>query len=157
MTNEFKLLWAKFSPTAIVPTKDFHNAGFDIYEDVIRSTGKEFYVLKPNETKRFDTNIGYHIPDGYVAIVKQRSSHGKLPIFVGSGVCDSSYRNQVGVYMTNTSDSEVTIDLTKAIAQILFIKVEHCGQGSYIETTPEKFAEMFKSERGLGREGSSGK
>ena len=153
----FNLLWAKFSPTATVPTKDSHNAGFDVYVDYQALGLSEIYILSSNETKRFDTNIGYVIPEEYVAIVKQRSSHGKLPIFVGSGVCDSSYRNQVGVYITNTSDKPVQIDLTKAIAQILFIKVEHCDKSNFIETTPQEFAEMYPSDRGLGREGSSGK
>lgn len=153
----FTLTWAKFSPTATIPTKDFHNAGFDIYEDAISSTGQTIYELKPNETKRFDTNIGYVIPDGYVAIVKQRSSHGKYPMFIGSGVCDSSFRGGVGVFFTNTSDENIVIDLTKAIAQILFIKIEHCGESNFIETTPEQFAKDYPSVRGLGMSGSSGK
>lgn len=155
--NEFKITWGLFSDTAKAPTKKYEDAGYDIYEDELTSKGVMSYVLQPSETRRFDTNIGYVIPAGYVAIVKERSSYGKISTYIGAGVCDSGYRNQVGVYITNASDESIVLDLRKAIAQIIFIKHESDENAKSIRTTTEEFSKIFQSKRGLGREGSTNK
>lgn len=152
-----KLTWAKFSDTAIVPTKRVEDAGFDIYCDHSALGLSDSYVLKANETKRFDSNIGVVIPDGYVGVVKERSSTGKLSMFVGAGVIDSGYRYGIGVFVTNTSDDDIVLDLNKAIAQMVVFECLHDDSSNYLRLTPEEFKDMFPSVRGLGREGDSGK
>jgi deoxyuridine 5'-triphosphate nucleotidohydrolase len=155
--NEFKLIWGQFSPTAKVPTKDTENAGYDIYVDYEGLGLSEFYTLKPHETKRFDSNIGVVIPSNHVGIVKERSSTGKLTTYVGSGVIDESYRGGLGVFFTNASDEDITLDLKKAIAQMVIFECKH-SEGEVIgNINPSEFAEMFPSDRGLGKEGSTGK
>ena len=152
-----KIIWGKFTPTAITPTKRIKDAGFDIYEDTLRSQGKTEYILQPFETKRFDTNIGLVIPEGYVAIAKERSSTGKLSIFVGAGVIDSNYRGGVGVFITNASGEMTKINLEKAIAQLVIHKCEHSESDEVFEGSPEEFSRAYPSDRGLGKEGSTGK
>lgn len=155
--NEFKLTWGKFSPTAIVPTKRVEDAGLDIYCDYKALGLSDIYVLKPHETKRFDSNIGVVIPEGYVGVVKERSSTGKHTCYVGAGIIDSGYRFGIGVFFSNASDEEIVINLKKAIAQMIILKCEHDDGSDVVEITPEQFKDMFPSERGLGKEGSSGK
>lgn len=160
---KFDLIWGLFSDTAVKPTKREEDGGWDIYEDDLFQQGIYEYTLKVGETKRFNTNLGYAIPTGYTALVKERSSTGKLSMYVGAGVCDSGYRNQCGVFITNASNEDVTINMQnddgsrKAIAQILFVKTEHKKDPKSVRTTPDEFAQMYPSTRGLGREGSSNK
>ena len=157
MKEDFKLTWAKFSSTAKVPTKRLEDAGYDIYCDYESLGLSEIYVLQPHETKRFDSNIGVVIPTGYVGIVKERSSTGKLTTYVGSGVIDSGYRYGIGVFFSNASDEPIQLNLKNAIAQMVVFKCEHCNGSYVVETTPQEFAELYPSDRGLGREGSTNK
>ena len=154
--EELEVTWGKFSDTAIVPTKSTNNAGLDIYEDENRHRNPNFYI-KPFQTVRLNTNIGMVLPTGYVGIVKERSSTGKLSMFIGAGVIDESYRGQIGVFITNTSDKPVMLDLNKAIAQIVILKCEHSNSTNVFTGTAEEFAEKYPSDRGLGKEGSTGK
>jgi len=39
----------------------------------------------------------------------------------------------------------------------LFVKTEHKKDPKSVRTTPDEFAQMYPSTRGLGREGSSNK
>lgn len=152
--EDFNLTWAKFSETAIVPSKRESDAGFDLYVD----KGKyENLIIYPNSTVRFDTNIGIVIPKGYVGIVKERSSTGKLSMFVGAGVIDEGYRGQIGVFITNTSNDCISLPIDKAVAQMIIVECAHSNSKHVFCGTPEEFAEKYPSERGLGREGSSGK
>ena len=157
MTNEFKLTWAKFSPTAKVPTKRFEDAGYDVFCDHESLGLSEVFMLQPHETKRFDSNVGVVIPEGYVGVIKERSSTGRLTTYVGAGVIDSGYRHGIGVYFSNASDLPIQINLNKAIAQMVIFKCEHANTNYVEEISPEYFAKKYPSNRGLGREGSSGK
>ena len=151
------LIWAKFSDTAIVPTKIEENAGFDLYCDYKSLGLSDTITFKPFETKRLDSNIGVVIPNGYVGIVKERSSTGKYSCFVGSGVIDSGYRHGIGVFFTNTSDKDMTLDLKKAVAQMVIVECLHDNSTNIITISPEEFAKLYPSNRGIGREGSTGK
>ena len=156
--NKFELIWAKFSETAIVPTKREEDAGFDIFCDYKSLGLSEIYVLKPHETKRFDSNIGVVIPTGHVGIVKERSSTGKLTTYVGSGVIDSGYRHGIGVFFTNASDEPITINLKNAIAQMVVFRCLHDDSENIIsDITPDEFAELYPSDRGINKEGSTNK
>ena len=155
--NDFKLIWGQFSPTAKIPTKRVEDAGFDIYCDYETLGLPEFFTLKPHETKRFDSNIGVVIPEGYVGVVKERSSTGKHSCYVGAGVIDSGYRYGIGVFFTNASDENITVDLNKAIAQMVIFKCEHDIGEVISGVKPTEFAELYPSDRGLGKEGSTGK
>jgi len=157
MKEDFKLIWAKFSPTAIVPTKRIEDAGLDIYCDYEAFGMSDIYILQPHETKRFDSNIGVVIPEGYVGIVKERSSTGKFTTYVGSGVIDSGYRYGIGVFFTNASDQSIQLDLKKAIAQMVIFECLHDNSSNIEITTPEQFAKDYPSNRGLGKEGSTNK
>ena len=156
--NKFELIWAKFSETATVPTKRKEDAGFDIFCDYKSLGLSEIYVLKPHETKRFDSNIGVVIPTGHVGIVKERSSTGKLTTYVGSGVIDSGYRHGIGVFFTNASDEPITINLKNAIAQMVIFGCLHDDSENIISNiTPNEFAELYPSDRGINKEGSTNK
>jgi dUTPase len=160
MNKMNKIVWAKFSETAIIPTKRREDAGYDLYEDENRKEC-DFYVMQPFETKKFNTNIGVVIPYGYAGIVKKRSSHGKLPIYLGADTVDSGFRGSIGVYMTNSSPDPVTLSIKHAIAQLVIIKSKHIeseqNDDNCFKTTPEEFAILYPSERGITKEGKSGK
>lgn len=163
MKEDFSILWGLFTNTAVQPTKRSEDAGYDLYEDTLYSQGISNFVLKAGETKRFDTNVGYVIPQKYAGIVKERSNTGKLSIIIGAGTLDSGYRNNCGVFITNCSNDDIVINFEdekgnrKAIAQIVFIEHEEDENAKSIRTTPQEFAELYPSDRGLGREGSTKK
>ena len=155
--ENFNLIWAKFSETAIIPSKRESDAGFDLYVDCKGDINLHSIGIQPNSTVRFDTNIGVVIPKGYVGIVKERSSTGKLSMFVGAGIIDEGYRGQIGVFITNTSNEHIYLPVSKAVAQMIVVKCEHSNSENIFYGTPEEFANKYPSERGLGKEGSSGK
>ena len=163
MKEDFKLVWGLFTDTAIQPTKRAEDGGYDLYEDLLYSQGITKYVLKVGETKRFDTNVGYVIPQKYIGVVKERSNTGKLSFLIGAGLLDSGYRNNCGIFITNCSNDDIVVDFEddkgnrKAIAQIVFIEHEEDVDAKSIRTNPEEFAKLYPSNRGLGREGSTNK
>lgn len=166
--------FAKVKPGAKIPSKRDEDAGFDLYaefdEDVI--------TIYPHETKLVPTGIASAVDKEYALVLRERGSTGSKGIALRAGVVDSSYRGEIFVGLTNTTDkilfisklpAEETYDqyavkgvdrcnyfvypYSKAIAQALVLPVPH----TTVEEVPYEELCAIKSERGTGSLGSSGK
>ncbi len=165
-----EILFAKVKDGAVIPTKRDEDAGFDIYpcfED-------DYMVIHPHQTVLIPTGIISAFDPGYVMVLKERGSTGKLGVGQRSGVIDSGYRGEWLVPVTNhgvmalviykNKDSVEHLEwldrslccfypYDKAICQALFLKLPQVDSR---EASPEE-VRAIKSERGDGKFGSSGK
>lgn len=166
----YPLKWLRLRPTAIIPSKRNEDAGFDLY------TTDEEIILKPHETKFFNTGLASVFDETLVGIIKERGSTGKLGLSVRSGVIDSGYRGEWKITITNLNDypvvftkststvkevyklggrriKKVLYPLHKAIAQVVFFNLPAFES---IEITEDEFKKCM-SERGESGWGASGK
>lgn len=170
------LLFAKVRGTAILPTKDDENAGYDIYANF----QEDFWVIYPGQTRLVPTGIACAVAPEYYLQVEERGSTGSKGIKKSAGVIDSGYRGEIFIALTNCNSIPIVItdknktDLpyhvslnpegtsysdiivypkSKAIAQLIVHRVEKMNVK---EITYEDLLKI-PSKRGAGALGSSGK
>lgn len=162
--------FAKVRPTAIIPTKRDEDAGFDIYANF----EEDFRIIPPHETRIIPSGIACACDTDYCLILKERGSTGTKGMAQRCGVIDSGYRGEIGIPITNTTETPIIISKTdsikdifgeiapnnviiypyeKAIAQLLVIPVPVVD----IEEYTYEELKAIPSSRGLGALGSSGK
>lgn len=131
----------KLDKEAVLPTKAHKtDAGYDLYsvEDV---------TIHTLQLAKIKTGIAALIPEGYVGLIKDRSSMGSKGIHVFAGVIDHGYNGDISVCLYNTNETKI-INKGDKIAQIVIIPI-------LCEEVEETF-ELPDSERGEKGWGSSG-
>ncbi len=134
----------KLNPDAILPRYAHHgDVGLDVFS-------LETYTIKPGERKIFFLGFAMEFPNGYAAIIKDKSSlpknHG---LHTMGGVFDAGYRGEYNVQLINLSSKPQTIEKGQKIAQIIIFPV---AIANIIETE-----ELSSTERNQGAFGSTGK
>lgn len=166
--NREVIYFAKLDETTIVPSKRDEDAGYDIYANF----KEDYMVILPNETKLIPTKLASVCSADFRFQLWERGSTGTKGMGQRCGVIDSGYRNEWIIPITNHNNIPIVIikkdvvkdekllkeiaimyPYEKAIAQATLERVE---KGTVKEITAEEL-KNFKSERGLGRLGSSGK
>ena len=120
------------------------DAGFDLrtLEDI---------VIQPHEQIAVPTGLRVAIPEGWVGIVKDRSSMAKNRIYTHAGVIDAAYRGEVKILLSNDGNEPYTLAKGDKVAQMIVIPcITGCEQ---VETEEE----LGATERGEGGFGSTGK
>ncbi len=108
----------KLSPGAKLPTKANNtDAGIDIYAN-------ESYTLRPGEHHLFSTGIAAEFPEGYVALLWDRSGLGSKGIHRLAGVIDSGYRGEWKVVLLNAANRPYRISKGDKIVQCVLQKFE---------------------------------
>lgn len=102
------------------------SAGLDLYTDLLASQDK--IVLYPNQSQLFPTSLKMQIPQGFYGSIVPRGGKGTSGLVIGNleGVVDCDYRGEVFICLWNRTDSVITIDLTKAVAQMIIKPYEKC-------------------------------
>lgn len=136
-----KLKVVKIHPDAQLPKRAFASAGYDVYPCYSGT-------IRPGEVAEIKLGIKTEFEEGYVAQVDDRGSVGKAGVTHLAGVIDSDYRGEWIVLMCNVGGTPFHYSPAKAIAQVLFVKVE--------APEVEEVEELESSDRGSGRMGSSG-
>lgn len=148
MRDVTTIKFAKLVDSATIPSGRDEDLGIDFYSYDKRMLT---VTLKPHIVYQLPTGIVMAMDEGYGMILKERSSLGSKGIALRAGVIDSGYRGEVIICLENTTDNDINIDLTKAIAQGVLIP------------NPKKVIEEYKieeinaigSERGVGGFGST--
>lgn len=70
---------------------------------------QEYIIINPQETTLIPTGIALEVPVEHVAIIFERGSVGKIGLGRRAGVVDPSYRGEVFVGLTNTSENPIAI------------------------------------------------
>lgn len=120
------------------------DAGFDL-----RSA--ESVSIAPGAQILLSTGLFIAVPDGYVAIVKDRSSMALRRIYTHAGVIDASYRGEVKIVLSNGGESPYVVAVGDKIAQLLVVPCLTDCAGA------ESLAALGDTERGCGGFGSTGK
>lgn len=110
--------------------------------------------LYPGETKLIDTGIAVKIPTGYVGLVFNRSSQGKIHVSIphAVGVIDADYRGNIKVLLQNNGEDPYFISrYTTRIAQLVIAPVMLAEFQNWNATEPWE-----DTNRGTGGFGSTG-
>lgn len=164
--DQQKIYFAKMREGAKIPSKRVEDGAFDIY-----ACFEEAYIeIAPSETKMIPTGLASAFSPSYVAILKERGSTGTKGMGQRAGVVDSGYRGEWFIPITN--HNAVPLIIAKASCKlfegredvILYPYEKGISQCIMVEVPPLQTEELsyeqllqFKSERGTGRLGSSGK
>lgn len=158
-----KIKFAKVRPSAIIPSKNIEDAGYDCYANF----EEESIEIEPLETRIIPLGIASAISDDYYFQIQERGSTGSKGIKYGAGVIDSGYRGEWLIPITNTSSKTIIITkdekfknnnfiiypYKKAICQAVLLPVPK----TEIEEISYEELSKIPSLRGTGKLGSSGK
>ena len=167
------IYFAKIKQNAVIPSREEHNAGIDIYP----CFDEDYFVIEPHTTRLVPTGIASAIPIDFYIQIYERGSSGSKGIKYSAGVIDSSYRGEWFLATTNTNDKPVIISkldmasLPNSVRELieatyiiypynkaLFQGVVHSVHNE-LERKEISHDELLKipSERGTGKLGSSNK
>lgn len=109
--------------------------------------------LEPGNNVIIETGLSIAIPEGWVGLVKDRSSVAKSGLHVIGGVVDCGYRGTIKVILANISYEHVDIQHIlfqhKACAQLVIVP---CAINPLVQVES-----LDETERGAGGFGSSDK
>lgn len=114
------------------------------------------FLLYPGDQKLIDTGVAVKIPLGFVGLVYNRSSQGKIAVQIphSVGVIDSSYRGNIKVLLKNNGEAPYEINqYATRIAQLVVTPIA-LPEFESVECTDQ---EWLDTERGAGGFGSSNK
>ncbi len=118
------------------------DAGLDVYSSVD-------LVISPGERAIVPIGIAMEIPEGYVALVWDKSGlAAKKGIHMMAGVGDCIYRGEYNLVMLNTSKESYEVKKGEKVAQILIQPIE--------TVEIEEVEELNETVRGENRFGSTG-
>ena len=142
--DKLKIKIKRLNPDAKLPTYAHPgDVGLDLYS-------LEDYELKPRERKIFMNGFALEFPEGYAAIVKDKSSLPKNGgIHTLGGVFDAGYRGEYNVMLINLGDKSYQILKGDKIAQLVIYPVAIAEF--------EEVEELSDSSRGVGQFGSTGR
>ena len=105
--------------------------------------------IMPGEHYRFWNGFALEFPEGYAAIVKDKSSISKAGLHTMGGVFDAGYRGEYNVHLVNLSSEPYTVEKGDKVAQLVILPI---AQAEF-----EEVEELSESSRGVGGFGSTGK
>ena len=105
-------------------------------------------TIEPNNTEIVSTGIALEIPIGFEGIVRGRSGLASKGIHVHIGTIESSYRGDIGIIITNTTNKSFSINRGDRIAQFTVKPVNNILM--------EESEVLSETERGANGFGSSG-
>ena len=104
-------------------------------------------TIEPNSTEVVSTGIALEIPTGFEGIVRGRSGLASKGIHVHIGTIESSYRGDIGIVITNTTNKPFSINRGDRIAQFTVKPVNNILM--------EESEVLSETERGANGFGSS--
>jgi dUTP pyrophosphatase len=118
------------------------DVGMDMY-------AMETITVEPMQHVRLWHGFAMEFPEGYAAIVKDKSSISKAGLHTMGGVFDSGYRGEYNTHLVNLGSEPYTIEIGDKVSQIIIYPVA-IAELEVSDTLSE-------SVRGEGGFGSTGK
>jgi dUTP pyrophosphatase len=106
-------------------------------------------TIKPREHYRFWHGFALEFPEGFGAIVMDKSSISKAGLRTMGGVFDAGYRGEYNTHLVNLSDKDYTFEEGDKVSQLVMVPVQIA---EIVETDT-----LSESARGEGKFGSTGK
>lgn len=125
-----KIKVTKLSPEVKLPTRAHYNdAGLDCYcqEDVVlpgilkevHDDWGHRYAFVGGKPIMVPLGFSLNVPDGYMAVIKPRSSFNKAGIWTGIGTCDSGYHGEYKAVFVNLTKNDIILKKGDRICQIV--------------------------------------
>jgi len=143
VTDRKLLRVTKLAATAILPHKAHDSdLGYDLFS--------AFEVnLEPGEVTKIHTCIACKFPDGFGALIRDRSSIAtKRKLFTVAGVIDQNYTGEVIIAMYNPNSSWERIEAGEKIAQMILTPVF-----TYPVVEVDELPDTDRGARGFGSTG----
>ena len=118
------------------------DVGMDLYS-------MEKKILMPGGHYFFYHGFALEFPEGYAAIVMDKSSISKAGMAHMGGVFDAGYRGEYNTHLVNLSDKPYTVEEGDKVSNLVIVPV------SIVDL--EEVDELSDSSRGLGAFGSTGR
>ncbi|MBI2475618.1 MAG: dUTP diphosphatase [Candidatus Taylorbacteria bacterium] len=118
------------------------DAGLDLYS-------LEEATIPPGGHHRFQNGFALELPDGYVAIVKDKGSIAKAGLHAMGGVFDAGFRGEYNVHLVNLSDRPYVFEKGDKVAQLVILPV---ARAKLVEAET-----LGETSRGKGQFGSTGR
>jgi len=106
-------------------------------------------IVLPNRQSIIRTGVHLAIPEGWVGLIKERSSMSLERCYAHAGVIDSSYRGEVVVVLSNNGVSPISIEAGDRIAQI--VVVPHLP--GHLGIQSKRLPTSKRGDRGFGSSG----
>ncbi len=118
------------------------DVGMDVYS-------LEEVTVNPGESYRFWHGFAMEFPEGYAALIMDKSSISGLGFVHLGGVFDAGYRGEYNTMLVNLSDKPYTFEVGDKVAQLVIVPVAIAE----LEETDT----LSQSPRGEGKFGSTGR
>jgi dUTP pyrophosphatase len=105
-------------------------------------------TLEPNKTALVATGLAMAFPEGYGALVEDRSGLAVKGVTTLAGVIDPGYRGEIKVVLTNVTDAPITLAAGDRVAQLRIVQK--------LQATFEEVDDLDATHRGEGGFGSTG-
>ena len=138
-----KIKVKKLKEDAKLPT--YHHpgdVGMDLYS-------METITIPPMGHYRFWHGFAMEFPEGYAAIVKDKSSISKAGLHQMGGVFDAGYRGEYNTHLVNLGSEPYTVEVGDKVAQLIIYPI--------VIAELEENDTLSESARGEGMFGSTGK
>ena len=109
----------------------------------------ETVTLKPMERHIFYHGFALEFPEGFAAIVKDKSGVAKSGLHTMGGVYDAGFRGEYNTQLINLSAEPYTVEAGDKIAQLIIYPI--------VIAELEEVSELSESARGTGNFGSTGR
>ncbi len=123
----------------------YHHPG-DVGMDMF---AMEEVTINPGEQYRFWHGFALEFPEGYAAIVMDKSGISNSGLTKMGGVFDAGYRGEYNTLLVNLSDKPYTFEEGDKVSQLVIAPV--------VIGELEETKELSDSARGEGKFGSTGK
>ena len=138
-----KIKVKKLKENAKLPTyAHMGDVGMDMY-------AMEMVTIAPMEHVRLWHGFAMEFPEGYAAIVKDKSSISKAMLHTMGGVFDAGYRGEYNTHLVNLGKEPYTIEEGDKVSQLIIYPV--------VIAEIEETDTLSESARGAGGFGSTGK
>src|SRR3989338_5470590 len=138
-----KIKIKKLKEGAKLPT--YHHPG-DIGMDLY---SMETVTVAPGEHHRFWHGFALEFPEGYGAIIMDKSSISKAGLAHMGGVYDAGYLGEYNTLLVNLSDKSYTFEEGDKVAQLVIVPV--------VIAKLKEVDKLNESARGEGKFGSTGR
>jgi dUTP pyrophosphatase len=118
------------------------DVGMDLYS-------METVAVPPGGHVRLYHGFALEFPEGYAAIIMDKSSISKAGLTKMGGIFDAGFRGEYNTHLVNLSDQSYTIEEGDKVAQLIIFPV------SIVEL--EETDTLSESARGVGGFGSTGR
>ena len=137
----------KVHPDARVP-RFMHTGGYgDLAADLY---SVEETTIEPHKMNVVRTGLCFGLPEGYGALVHDRSGLAAKGVASFGGVIDPGYRGEVKIILTSVGGQTISIKAGDRICQLRFVRLL---QAEFLECT--ELDETIRGEKGFGSTGVS--